>query len=56
MATDTCDTCRFWQALNPNGQGFSADRNYRVDEDGDGILMLVATDGETFGIDLETRH
>ena len=32
-----CQTCRFWQPLDPLGDGFAADRNYEVTDDGEGI-------------------
>ena len=32
-----CETCRFWQRLDPDGEGWAADRNYAVGDDGVGI-------------------
>lgn len=46
---DRCEQCRFWQPLVPaeiDGAGFEGDRNYIVDDHGDGICRRLPPIGQ----------
>ena len=45
--TDTaCETCRFWQALIPDGEGWPSDRNYQFNDLGCGICRRYPPVGQ----------
>ena len=55
---EQCETCRFWQPLAPGDGGYAADRNYRVDELGDGICRRLPPIGvrKDFPVDRPTTE